>query len=67
DPIETLTARERDLLERLATGLSNKALAQDLGVSINTVKFHLRNLYEKLSVASRTQAIALYFSRGGFP
>ena len=68
DPLETLTARERNLLERLATGLSNKALAQDLGVSINTVKFHLRNLYEKLSVASRTQAIALYFSRGGgFP
>ena len=63
DPIETLTSRERYLLERLATGLSNKALAQDLDVSINTIKFHLRNLYEKLSVGSRTQAIALYFSR----
>lgn len=63
DPIDTLTDRERHLLERLATGLSNKALAEDLGVSINTIKFHLRNLYEKLSVSSRTQAIARYFSR----
>ncbi|MEM8949963.1 MAG: response regulator transcription factor [Pseudomonadota bacterium] len=63
DPIDTLTARERHLLERLATGLSNKALAGELDVSINTIKFHLRNLYEKLSVSSRTQAIAIYFSR----
>ncbi len=62
DPIDSLTRRERLLLERLATGLSNKELAEDLSVSINTVKFHLRNLFEKLSVKSRTQAIALYFS-----
>ena len=62
DPIESLTRRERLLLERLATGLSNKELAKDLDLSINTVKFHLRNLFEKLSVTSRTQAIALYFS-----
>ncbi len=63
DPIESLTRRERLLLERLATGLSNKELAKDLDLSINTVKFHLRNLFEKLSVTSRTQAIALYFAQ----
>ena len=63
DPIESLTRRERLLLERLATGLSNKELAKDLDLSINTIKFHLRNLFEKLSVTSRTQAIALYFSQ----
>jgi two-component system nitrate/nitrite response regulator NarP len=63
DPIEALTARERLLLQRLSTGLSNKGLAKDLDVSINTIKFHLRNLYEKLAVTSRTQAIALYFSQ----
>ncbi len=63
DPIETLTRRERFLLERLATGLSNKELAEDLDLSINTIKFHLRNLFEKLSVTSRTQAIALYFAQ----
>lgn len=62
DPINSLTRRERLLLERLATGLSNKELASDLDLSINTIKFHLRNLFEKLSVTSRTQAIALYFS-----
>lgn len=63
DPIDSLTNRERLLLERLATGLSNKELAKDLDLSINTVKFHLRNLFEKLDVRSRTQAIALYFSQ----
>ena len=63
DPIDSLTRRERLLLERLATGLSNKELAKDLDLSINTVKFHLRNLFEKLDVSSRTQAIALYFSQ----
>jgi two-component system nitrate/nitrite response regulator NarP len=63
DPIDLLTDRERLLLQRLSTGLSNKDLAEDLGVSINTIKFHLRNLYEKLSVSSRTQAIARYFSQ----
>lgn len=63
DPIHALTGRERLLLQRLSTGLSNKALAEDLDVSINTVKFHLRNLYEKLAVTSRTQAIALYFGQ----
>ncbi len=63
DPLEALTGRERLLLQRLATGLSNKDLAKDLDISINTIKFHLRNLYEKLDVTSRTQAIALYFSQ----
>jgi two-component system nitrate/nitrite response regulator NarP len=65
DPMETLTNRERLLLERLAVGLSNKELAKELDLSVNTVKFHLRNLFEKLSVSSRTQAIALYYAQGG--
>jgi two-component system nitrate/nitrite response regulator NarP len=46
----------------LARGLSNKALADELQISVNTVKFHLRNLFEKLGVASRAQAIALWYS-----
>ncbi len=62
DPIETLTKRERALIEKLAQGYSNRDLAADLGISVNTVKFHLRNLFEKLSVSSRTQAIAIYYS-----
>ena len=49
----------------LARGLANKDLAAELGISVNTVKFHLRNLYDKLGVNSRAQAIAFYYSTGG--
>ncbi len=48
DPRETLTDREKTMLAALAKGRTNTELAADLGISINTVKFHLRNLYEKL-------------------
>jgi len=60
DPFDTLTARERELLAALADGLTNEAIAGVLEISINTVKFHLKNLYEKLGVSSRSQALALY-------
>jgi len=62
NPLDTLTARERRLVELLAVGLSNKTLARELDVSLNTVKFHLRNIFEKLSVANRTQVVALYYA-----
>ncbi len=62
DPINTLTARERTLLASLAKGHTNKQLAYDFDISINTVKFHLRNLFDKLSVGNRAQAIAFYYS-----
>lgn len=62
DPVAQLTRRERALLEALATGLSNKDLARDFDISANTVKFHLSNLFEKLSVRNRAQAIAFYYS-----
>ncbi len=65
DPTTELTARERALLSALARGLANKDLAAELGISVNTVKFHLRNLYDKLGVNSRAQAIAFYYSSGG--
>ena len=39
-------------------------LAADLGISINTVKFHLRNLYEKLGLKNRSQAIAFFYANG---
>jgi two-component system, NarL family, nitrate/nitrite response regulator NarP len=60
DPLTSLTHRERDLLAALETGQSNAQLAREFGVSINTVKFHLRNLFGKLDVRNRTQAICLY-------
>jgi two-component system nitrate/nitrite response regulator NarP len=60
DPLENLTLRERSLLSALGSGHTNNQLAKDFGVSINTIKFHLRNLFEKLDVRNRAQAIALY-------
>jgi two-component system nitrate/nitrite response regulator NarP len=65
DPTADLTTRERALLSALARGLANKDLAAELGISVNTVKFHLRNLYDKLGVNSRAQAIAFFYSTGG--
>ena len=62
DPRDELTARERAMLAALARGRTNTELAADLGISINTVKFHLRNLYEKLGFKNRAQAIAFYYS-----
>lgn len=64
DPAGALTMRERTLLAALARGLDNKSLARELDISVNTVKFHLRNLYEKLNLSSRAQAIAFYYSSG---
>ena len=64
DPFGTLTAKERELLAALADGLTNAAIARELDISINTVKFHLKNLFGKIGVANRAQAVAIYF-RGG--
>lgn len=65
NPLMSLTARERELLEALSSGRTNAQLAQVMGVSINTIKFHLRNLYDKLSVRNRAQAVALHLSDDG--
>lgn len=60
DPFDHLTAREFELLAALAEGASNNRIAQGMGISLNTVKFHLKNLYEKLNVQNRASAVALY-------
>ncbi|MEQ8369546.1 MAG: response regulator transcription factor [Alphaproteobacteria bacterium] len=59
-PLESLTAREYQLLAALTSGRSNAQLALELGISIDTVKFHLKNLYGKLAVRNRAQAAALF-------
>lgn len=61
-PMEALTKRETELLSSLSQGATNIQLAEQLGVSVNTVKFHLRNLYEKLDVKNRAQAVAMFLS-----
>ena len=60
--VQSLTEREKTLLAALAKGRTNIELAAELDISINTVKFHLRNLYEKLSLNNRSQAIAFYYA-----
>ncbi len=57
-PIDLLTQREQVILELIASGMSRKEIATYLYVSLNTVKTHTQNLYTKLNVHSRTQAIA---------
>jgi two-component system, NarL family, response regulator LiaR len=52
-----LTGQEVKVLERLAAGQSNKEIARTLGLSPNTVKTHIANLFAKLEVSRRTQAI----------
>jgi DNA-binding NarL/FixJ family response regulator len=52
-----LTARELDLLHLVAEGMANKAIAQHLGVSDNTVKYHMRNILQKLNAQNRTEAV----------
>lgn len=61
-PMAELTKRETELLASLAGGATNNQLADELGVSVNTIKFHLRNLFEKLDVKNRAQAVAIYLS-----
>jgi len=60
NPLVTLTRRELEVLSSLATGRTNKQIARDMDVSLNTVKFHVRNLFQKLGVNSRSQAISMY-------
>ncbi len=56
--MEPLTARERDVLRLVLEGFSNREIAGQLVLSVNTVKKHVLNIYGKLNVQSRTQAIA---------
>lgn len=55
--LEPLTPREHEVLDLLAEGLSNKAIAKQLGVSDHTVKFHLNAILSKLGATSRTEAV----------
>lgn len=56
-PAVRVSPREQDVLELLAQGLSNKQIADQLGISYETVCVHLRRIYEKLHVRSRTEAV----------
>jgi DNA-binding NarL/FixJ family response regulator len=62
-----LSPREREVLELAGSGLSTKAVARKLGISPNTVKFHLQAAFDKLGAASRAEAIMAAIRRGELP
>ncbi|HEX5214782.1 MAG TPA: response regulator transcription factor [Vicinamibacterales bacterium] len=62
--IEALTPREREVLELLAEGMSNKAIAARLLISDQTVKFHVASISGKLGAANRTEAVRRALRRG---
>lgn len=59
-PLSKLTACEQELLAALSDGLTNLQIASRIGISVNTVKYHLKNLYEKLEVRNRAMAIGRF-------
>ena len=64
EQIEALTSRELEILRLAAQGLTNKAIGQEMGISDRTVQGHLANIFGKLGVASRTEAVTEALKRG---
>lgn len=62
--IRQLTNREVQLLSWMVEGYSNKAIAQQLFISENTVKYHIKNIFQKLEVQNRTEAVAFALREG---
>ena len=61
--MENITKREKELLDLLAKGYRYKEIADKLGISFETVRTHIHNIYEKLQVQSRTEALNKAFPR----
>jgi two-component system, NarL family, response regulator YdfI len=61
---EHLTLREREVLEMMSEGLSNKEIAAQLNISAHTVKFHISSILGKLGASSRTEATTIGLRRG---
>jgi DNA-binding CsgD family transcriptional regulator len=64
EAFEELSARECEILALVATGITNQQIARDLGISVNTVKAHLRRIFGKLGVESRTEATTCAIQMG---
>ncbi|GAA4213298.1 helix-turn-helix transcriptional regulator [Actinocatenispora rupis] len=63
-PIVRLTGREQQVLRSLCEGLTNEEIAEELSIGADTVKTHVRRLYDKLGARRRTQAVALALRAG---
>lgn len=57
--LEQLSSREREIFSLIASIKTNKEIAEELNVSVNTVKFHIKNIYEKLEISSRKEALSI--------
>jgi len=64
DGLEMLSAREREILARIARGASNKAIARELDIAETTVKIHVQHILRKLNLSSRVQAAVYAAGRG---
>lgn len=62
--VESLSPRERNILDRVSQGRSNKEIARQLGIAPETVKSHIKNIFIKLSVERRAQAVSRAYSLG---
>jgi DNA-binding NarL/FixJ family response regulator len=60
---QALSKREQEILELLAKGYRYKEIADTLGISFDTVRSHLRNIYDKLHVSSRTEAVVKFLNK----
>jgi len=60
EEVESLTPRETEVLQFIMHGLANKEIADRMSISVNSVKWHLRHIYEKLHVRSRVEAVLKY-------
>ena len=63
DDVEILTPKEKEVLKALSKGLRYKEIADELNVSMETIRSHARNIYEKLQVQSRTEALNKVYRR----
>jgi DNA-binding CsgD family transcriptional regulator len=65
DPASSLSARETQVLELGALGMTRGEMADHLGVTVSTVKYHLASAYRKLAVTNRSEAVARLLRAGG--
>lgn len=63
--VERLTSREAAVMEQLSRGLTVKEAAEAIGVSLNTTKFHVRNIYSKMGVRTRREALESHMNPFG--
>jgi ATP/maltotriose-dependent transcriptional regulator MalT len=64
--LDELTAREREILRLIASGLSNAEIGQELYISDTTVKTHVTHIFQKLNLRDRVQAVVLAYQTGIF-